>query len=116
MIVCDDCKEKGMTMINPKNMDGHRTDFPATCNFVVGVSAPDLKVNPQRLAAGNYKITAAKWGNSSSSPLIMRDDVRLIWSLHKQLPPPCYTQSLLLLQNASSTKSPGMLLQECAFD
>ncbi len=56
MIVCDDCNKKGMVMINPKNMDGHRTDLP-TCNFVVGFSvlrrgglAPELKVNPQCLS------------------------------------------------------------------
>jgi hypothetical protein len=103
-------------------MDGRRTDLP-TFNFVVGVSvlrrggfAPELKVNPQRLTAGNYKITTAKWGNSSSAPFIMRDDARLLWLLHKQLPPPYYTQSLLLLQNPSSTKGPGILFEECAFD
>ena len=119
MIVCADCKEKGMTMLNPKNMDGHRTDFP-TFNFVVGVSVmlrgglePELKINPRRLVDDKFKITAAKWGISSSAPLIMRDDARLLWSLYKRSPPPSYTQSLLL---ASSTKGPGILLQECTFD
>ena len=69
-------------------MDGRRTDFP-TCNFVVGVSVmlrgglePELKINPRCLVDGKFKITAAKWGISSSAPLIMCDDARLLWSMY----------------------------------
>ena len=112
MIVCADAKEKKLAMMNPHNMKGRMTDSP-TCNFVVGVSVlrrgglgPELKINPRRLSDGNYKITAKKWGNSSSAPLIMRDDARLLWSLYKLPPPPSYTKSLLLLGYASSTKGP----------
>jgi len=120
MIVCNDCKEKGIAMLNPKNRIGKWTDFP-TSKFVVCVSVmrkgglgPELKLNPQRLQGGNYKITAAKWGNSTSAPFIMCDDARLLWLLHKQLPPAGYKQSLLFLENASSTKGPGILFQDCA--
>jgi hypothetical protein len=112
MIVCADAKENGMAMMNPHNMRGKMTASP-TCNFVVGVSVlrrgglqPELKINPRRLADGNFKITKKKWGNSSSAPLIMRDDARLLWSLYKLPPPPSYTKSLLLLGYASSTKGP----------
>ena len=112
MIVCADAKEKGVDMMNPHDMKGHMTDSP-TCNFVVGVSVlrrgglqPELKINPRRLADGNFKITKKKWGNSSSAPLIMRDDARLLWSLYNLPPPPSYTQSLALLGYTSSTKGP----------
>ena len=117
VLVCTDCKQKGMAMLNPKNIDGDRTEF-ATSKFVVCVSVlrkgglgPELKVNPQRLAAGNNIITASKWGNSSSAPCIMFDDARLLWLLHKQLPPAGYKKSLELLQIASSTNGPGILFQ-----
>jgi hypothetical protein len=112
MIVCADAKKKGVAMMNPKDMKGRMTDSP-TCNFVVGVSVlrrgglqPELKINPRRLSDGNFKITKKKWGNSSSAPLIMRDDARLFWSLYNLSPPPSYTQSLALLGYTSSTKGP----------
>ena len=120
MLVCNECKEAGMAMLNPKNMDGHRPKMP-TCNFVVGVSVlrkgplePELKLNQRRLA--EFKITAAKWGNYLSAPAIIRDDARLLWKVKKHLPPPAYAHSLLLLQKDSSTKGAGILLQECVFD
>ena len=103
MVVCSHCKEKGMALMNPKNVDGKRTKKP-TCNFAVGVSVlrkgglgPDLQLNPKRLEDGAFKITAAKWGNSSSAPAIVHADARLLWLLYKQSPPVAYTQNLLLL-------------------
>ena len=36
MVVYGYCKEKCMTLLNPKNMDGKRTKNPV-CNFAVGV-------------------------------------------------------------------------------
>lgn len=108
--------------MNPKSIDGSRTKIPR-CNFACDVSVlrkgtlqAELKLNSNRLTDGNFKITVAKWGNSSSAPHIMHDDPRLFMRLYNLLPPHAYTQNLLLLRNSSEANGDCILLQPLAFD
>ncbi len=115
-VACADCDVEGISRLNPKMMEGKATEAQ-TCDFVTCVEvlrrgglAPEFQLNLRRLELGGYKITREKWGNSTSAPYLMQQDVRLLKLVHNKPPPHFYAETLLLLQNDSSSKEAGIIL------